>query len=49
MAFPKMDGHLDFDIEFAEEPQDVYTIVVFAEYNNQYNIGVPGWEVNRDW
>ena len=49
VAFPKMDGHLDFDIEFAEEPKDVYTIVVFAEYNNQYNISVPGWEVNRDW
>ena len=49
VSFPKMEGHLDFDIEFAHEPTETYTMVMISEYKNQYNLSVPTFEAIRDW
>ena len=51
VSFPKMEGHLDLDLEFEMEPlhTDTYTIVCFSQYDNQFNITVPTWQSERDW
>ena len=40
---------MDFDIEFAHEPTETYTMVMISEYKNQYNLSVPTFEAIRDW
>ena len=47
VSFHKMEGHLNFDIEFTRELKEVYTVVMFSHYNNRFNLNVPIWEVTR--
>lgn len=49
VAFPRLEGFLDVEIEFVHELRDVYTMVMLSEYTNQYNITVPTFQVMRDW
>jgi len=49
VSFPKMVGNLDFEIEFAAEPTEVYTMIIVSEFDNTIKTTVPDMQVMKDW